>query len=115
MNVLDHGGNRRALWPTDPAGGITVSLGLRPGFRRDTAAAVVALDLVVNRPAQELVDGLSQRLAENVPLGDVDGADGGGQRTTAPTGTFIQILPDSLDGRWILAYENFLAQHDRGG
>jgi len=115
MDVLDHGGDRRALRPTHAAGGITVSLGLRPGFRGDAAAAVVALDLVVNRPAQKLVDGLSQRLAENVPLGNVDGADRGGQRTTAPPRTFVQILPDSLDGGGILADENFLAQHDRGG
>ena len=48
MHVLDHLRDR-SLRPSDAADGVAVGLGLLPGFGRDAAAAVVALDPVVDR------------------------------------------------------------------
>ena len=74
VHVLDHPRDR-SLRPSDAADGVAVGLGLLPGFGRDAAASVVALDPVVDRAPQELIDGLSQRLAKNVPRGRINRAD----------------------------------------
>ncbi len=65
--------------------------------------------------AEQLVDRDAERLSENVPQGDFDGADCAVQdRAAAPSGMTEHALPQKFDLGGILADEEALVLHDSG-
>lgn len=74
----------------------------------DVVAAGMAVDgdPVAGGAAEELVDGESGDLALDAPQGHVDRGDGGhGDRTAPPVGALVEVLPNPLDRRRVLADE----------
>ena len=77
--------------PGDPGGGVAGNVGVK-------ANAVAA------GAAEELIDRHAERLALDVPEGDLDGANGAGQHRAAPPArAAIHRLPQAFDAGGVLA------------
>jgi hypothetical protein len=87
--------------------------------RLDAAAALdvrVADDLVAGEAAEQLVDRDVERLALDVPEGDVDGGDGrGGDVAGREEAASEHLLPEALDLERVLADEERLEVLDGAG
>ena len=70
------------------------------------AIVIVSQHAVTRAPAQQLVHRRAQRLAFDVPEGDVDSGDGGGQDALRrEEAAAKEQLPDMLCAEWVLADE----------
>ena len=78
----------------------------------------VGADLGVGRAAQEVAERAAERLALDVPEGDVDAADGVDHRAAAAIVDrgLVHLVPEALDVERVLADQDLAqADHDRVG
>jgi hypothetical protein len=76
----------------------------------------IGADALAVPSAEEATDRLPGRLAEDVPEGDVDPADGMGERTAAPhpEGVLVEFLADALRLKGVLVPPERFEDIERG-
>ena len=89
--------------------------GLAHGLGTLHEQRAIGLHLAAVHAAEQPADGLARRLAQDIPEGDVDAADGVGQRAAAPhpEAVLMQGLRDALGLERILAAKNRLEHLER--
>src|SRR4029078_4682448 len=90
-------------------GGVAALAGLNAlfdlGVYRRPLDVVVDAGLVAGLAAKQLVDGHAERLALDVPEGDVDGRDRAHDGRTPEVPGAVHNVPVVLDPRWVLPDE----------
>ena len=118
VQVPWHGNGERVADPGHRRPGLDGIASHAPGalHARLSAAAGVDADLVPRGASEELVDRQARDLSEDIPQGDIDGAEGGAEKHAhVPAVPAVEPLPKILDVRGILADEVALQVFDALG